>query len=83
MTKSEYTPEEELVIIEEGLKSQFWAVYSAWLQDAGLTAIGSALSERVERREWMAGQASGLKRALKRPVDRVRELRTKLEQSKK
>ena len=83
MDKLKFTSEEELIIIQDGLNSQFWAVYSAWLSHASFTAIGSALSDKVENRDWMAGQANGLKRALNRPSERIRELKTKIEQAKK
>jgi hypothetical protein len=75
MEKLDISKEEELQILEEGIKSRFWAVYSAWLSQSSFTSIGAALSAKVEAREWEAGHASGLKKALSRPNDRIRELR--------
>jgi hypothetical protein len=75
MEKPEFTKQEELAILEEGLKSQFWQIYAKWLTDASFTMIGVALSEKVERREWSSGHATGLKRALNRPLERLRELK--------
>lgn len=83
MQKLEFSKEEELAFLEEGLKSQFWQIYADWLTQASFTAIGSALSEKQDKREWMAGQAYGLKRALNRPVERLKELKRFLAEEKK
>ena len=83
MEKRTFTNEEELVIIQEGLNSQFWAVYSAWISHAAFTAAGAALSERVNNREWQAGHAEALKRGLNYPTKRLRELKSLIEQAKK
>ena len=84
MEKLDISKEEELRILEEGMKSQFWMVYSSWLTQTSFTSIGAALSAKVEAREWEAGHASGLKKALNRPSDRIRELRRYMaEQAKK
>lgn len=82
MEKTELTKQEELAVLEDGLKSQFWQVYAAWLTQTSFTVIGAALSERVERREWTSGQAHGLKRALNHPLERVRELKRFLKDEK-
>lgn len=84
MQKPEFTKEEELRILEEGLKGQFWQVLAGWLSDASMTAGGVALGEQTDRREWYAGKATGLKLALQRPSERSRELKRFLaEQAKK
>jgi len=84
MPKLELSKEEELRILEEGLKGQFWLVLSSWLSDSSMTAGGVALGEQTDRREWYAGKATGLKLALQRPSERSRELRRYLtEQAKK
>ena len=83
MERQALSKEEELVILEEGLRSQFWQVYGAWLSQATLTAAGSALSENVDKREWMAGKATALKKALSYPSERVRDIKRLIEQSKK
>jgi hypothetical protein len=67
--------EEEVAIIEEGLKSPFWEVLAARYSHLAFTAGGAALSERVEHRDWMAGKATGLKEALQYPGNRVRDLK--------
>ncbi len=82
--KLDISKEEELKILEEGVNGQFWLVYSSWLSQTSFTSIGAALSAKVEAREWEAGHASGLKKALTRPSDRIRELKRFLaEQAKK
>jgi len=81
--KLNLSPEEELAILEEGVKSQFWAIYARWQGQASLTAIGSALSQKVADRDWMAGRANGLKEALNYPSTRMRQLKTLIEQKKK
>lgn len=74
--------EEELVIIEEGLRSPFWEVLSARFAHLAFTAGGAALSERVEHRDWMAGKATGLKEALQHPANRARDLKRLIELNK-
>lgn len=76
------TTEDELIIIEQGVKTPFWELLQARLGQKALTAVGAALSERVEQRDWTAGRANGLREALKYPSDRIRDLKTKLEQQK-
>jgi len=72
----ELNKEDELVILEEGLKSRFWEVFTARYQHMIFTTMGAALSERTESREWTAGKATGMKDALAYPATRVRNLRT-------
>lgn len=80
MDTKDLSKEDELVILEEGLKSHFWQVLSQRYSQRALTAGGAALSERVEHRDWMAGNASGLKEALNYPAERIRAIRTYLKQ---
>lgn len=68
--------EEELSIIEQGIKSDFWDYLSQKFSHNAFTAGGAALSERVERREWMAGKATGMKEALQFPAHKAREIRS-------
>jgi hypothetical protein len=83
MEKLEFEKEQELRILEEGLQSDFWKIYSAWLAQKGFTSIGAALSAKVEHREWEAGHASAYKRCLAQPVDRIREIKSFLMQRSK
>jgi hypothetical protein len=82
MPKSEFTKEEELVILEDGMKGQFWLVYSSWLMETALTSGGAALSSKCDIRDWQAGHASGLKQALQRPSERIRDLKRYLAEQK-
>jgi len=74
------TPEDELIILETGLNSPFWELIQARLSHLAFTSAGAALSKAVGERDWQAGEASGLKRALQFPGNRKRDLKTKIEQ---
>jgi len=75
-------PEDELAIIEEGLKSRFWELFTIKYQNKVFTSIGVALGEKTQAREWQAGKASGMKEALRWPAERARDLKTKISQKK-
>ena len=67
--------EDELRILEEGVKTQFWAYFSAKLMQFGNTTIGAVMKQNVEGREWLAGKGSGHKEDLQYPGRRIKELK--------
>ena len=69
------THEEELIILEEGLKSRFWELFTLKYQHMIFTMMGAALGEKTETRDWQAGKASGMKDALNYPAKRARDLK--------
>lgn len=76
----ELSAEDELRILEEGLRTPFWELLTAKLQHKTFTVMGIALSEDPKSRDWQAGRATGLKEATKLPADRARELKAKIKQ---
>jgi len=74
------TDEEELLILENGISTPFWELVQARLSHLAFTSAGAALSKGVSDRDWQAGEAAGLKRALQLPGNRKRDLKTKIEQ---
>jgi hypothetical protein len=83
MDIKELSSEEELKILEEGLHSKFWEVFSARFQHMAFTMMGAALGEKTTNRDWTAGKANGMREAMQYPAKRMRDLKTKIEQAKK
>lgn len=77
-----FTNEEELLALEEGLKSRFWQVVTMHMNHKILTVAGVALGEKTDKRDWQAGRASGLKDAYQMPTERVNTLRALIKQKK-
>ena len=82
MDIKELSNEEELQIIEEGLRGRFWEVFSARFQHMAFTTMGAALGEKTDNRDWMAGKATGMKEAMQYPAKRMRDLKTMIEKAK-
>jgi hypothetical protein len=75
MDIKELSHEEEIKILEEGLRSPFWEVFSARFQHMAFTTMGAALSQKADGRDWLAGKASGMKEAMQYPAKRLRDLK--------
>jgi hypothetical protein len=82
METNDISNEEELSILEEGLKSRFWQVYTARYQHMAFTTMGAALGEKTDNRDWLAGKASGMKEAMQYPAKRIRDLKSLIEKAK-
>jgi hypothetical protein len=84
LRRKELTNEEELLILEEGLKSRFWELFLSSFGDLTSTTAGVALNEsKNHNRDWWAGKATGMKEALHYPGTRARDLKRLLEQKPK
>jgi hypothetical protein len=82
MQTNDISNEEELKILEEGLRSKFWEVFSARFQHRTFTTMGAALGEKTDNRDWLAGKATGMKEAMQYPANRMRDLRSLIEKAK-
>jgi len=76
------TDEEELALLEEGIKTRFWAYIAAKSTHLYFTTTGVVLQQKSEHREWLAGKASGIKTVTTMPEERIRLLKTKISQKK-
>lgn len=72
--------EYELRLFDDFLNSQVWKLLKSQWQPIVDTAIGAALSGKVDDRGFAAGKANGLRSFLQYPEKHVKKLRIDLKQ---
>lgn len=68
------TKEEEIYIIQEGMKSEFWRLYTAKWAGFQELAMRSLLDPKYETRDFLAGKIRGMRDMISWPERRIKNL---------
>jgi hypothetical protein len=74
------TKEDEILILQEGMKSPFWQLMTnkwGWFLDQ---AMHSLLDPKYDHRDFLAGKVRGMRDFLSYPERRIQNLQTKTKQ---
>lgn len=77
------TPEDELLILQQGLQSPFWALISTKWDYFRTVAMKSLLSPDYDKRDFLAGKVAGMDALLGYPEKHIATLESKILQNKK
>lgn len=75
-----YTPEDEKLILEQGINSPFWKLISSRWDYFRKIALNSLLSPDYGNRDFLAGKVKGMDDLLGYPAKHIETLRAKIEQ---
>ena len=76
------TPEDEKLILEQGLKSPFWLLISTKWEYFRKIALNSLLSPDYGNRDFLAGKVKGMDDLLGYPLKHIETLKAKIEKNK-
>jgi len=68
------TKEEEILILQQGMKSEFWLLFSAKWGKFQELAMASLLDPKYDNREFLAGKVRGMRDILSWPERRIKNL---------
>ncbi len=69
-----HSKEEEIFILQEGMKSEFWRLYSQKWSGFHDLAIATMLDPKYDHREFLAGKIRGMRDMLSWPERRIKNL---------
>jgi hypothetical protein len=75
------TPEDELLILEQGIKSSFWLLINQKWDNFIDQATASLLSPTYTNRDFLAGKIRGMKDLLNYPEKHIETLQRQIQKS--
>jgi len=77
-----FEPNDEKLILEKGLESQFWLLISSKWQYFRKVALNALLSPNDGNRDFLAGKVKGMDDLLGYPEKHIETLKLKIEKSR-
>lgn len=74
----QFTPDDEIFILEQGIKSDFWILLTQKWSGFRQIALNSLLAPDYAKRDFLAGKVKGMDDILGYPEKHIKTLKEKL-----